>query len=916
MAVVLFLNTSLFAITNIIYDQRPADPNKGGVHCHDYNGTGGQREQIILADDWLQDADLTSYNVVKDVHWFGYVENNVPHTQCAGFHLSIHNQDPQPPCVPIDPAIWEKEVPMANITVTDTGIVNGIGEKLYQYDYYLDSSEWITLTDGNKYWFDVSANSVDLNNPFLWKWAEVSTVQNCAAAQKIVDGPPDPWTVLGNGEHDTDFAFVITSDDAPQQEGDMDFGDAPEGSNAIAYPSLGVAGQFPTCKTIGPATWIQHTNFGAFFGPMVDFELDGNAGFCPSATCFPPYDQDECFQDGDAGLMFPDSFTIDNALNVVTCSAAGGSSLGSTCATAVWGVDIDIDVTNNMPNDANGFVNVVADWDRSGNWGGIATGACNAPEYILDDFLVPNGYSGPLSALMAAGASFTIGPNAGYVWVRFSITETEVTPGLPPADWDGSGSFEDGETEDYLLKVDPSPDPEVLIKFQQLPLSGLTIDQFTYWGHDELSTAYNSTDLNTTFEGCYMADDFADLKDTPVIKLKWWGSYIENEIIEPVNRFLIAFESDNPAQGHPDDVDYIPSHPGDVLHSEIVQLSTALPLNPGDYSETWLNSGGPPCHEALFEYEAVLENPFPQEPNVVYWLKIVAIIDDAAAWSRLNSAVQNSGMSLCDFLELPYTSGDPNQIEFGLQTPVTRWGWHNRDYTKMDPYASKGSDLPQGPGEHNPKSYLPNLTSITGVDDDNVWHFQDDAVFGDVVINENGDEMPAVNQDPTTWEEEYYKYSLPYCNTSQGVDGPDEIVQYSKDLAFELWTPTKCVKSTAPFHGTWVLFGSPDCWCYQRNCRGDSNGLGGGLGPNKKWVNVDDLTIFAGAYNKIVANLQGVVVNGVPGICADNNRAGGGLGGNKKWVNVDDLTEFAIYYNQVVASVPVCDQTNYNFWSN
>ncbi|MHC4291932.1 MAG: hypothetical protein ACYSTR_06940, partial [Planctomycetota bacterium] len=353
MAVVLFLNTSLFAITNIIYDQRPADPNKGGVHCHDYNGTGGQREQIILADDWLQDADLTSYNVVKDVHWFGYVENNVPHTQCAGFHLSIHNQDPQPPCVPIDPAIWEKEVPMANITVTDTGIVNGIGEKLYQYDYYLDSSEWITLTDGNKYWFDVSANSVDLNNPFLWKWAEVSTVQNCAAAQKIVDGPPDPWTVLGNGEHDTDFAFVITSDDAPQQEGDMDFGDAPEGSNAIAYPSLGVAGQFPTCKTIGPATWIQHTNFGAFFGPMVDFELDGNAGFC---------DQDECFQDGDAGLMFPDSFTIDNALNVVTCSAAGGAPLGQICATAVWGVDIDIYVTNNMPNDANGFVNVVADW--------------------------------------------------------------------------------------------------------------------------------------------------------------------------------------------------------------------------------------------------------------------------------------------------------------------------------------------------------------------------------------------------------------------------------------------------------------------------------------------------------------------------------------------------------------------------
>ena len=70
----------------------------------------------------------------------------------------------------------------------------------------------------------------------------------------------------------------------------MDFGDAPEG--ALAYPSMGVMGFFPTCITVGPLTWIQHTNFGAWFGPAVDFELDGNAGLCPT---FGPYDADECF---------------------------------------------------------------------------------------------------------------------------------------------------------------------------------------------------------------------------------------------------------------------------------------------------------------------------------------------------------------------------------------------------------------------------------------------------------------------------------------------------------------------------------------------------------------------------------------------------------------------------------------------
>ena len=784
---------------------QPPDPTTSGLHSHDSQAAAGDEYQWVkIADDFQ-----CSGGDIITIRWYGNYEHDITGQEQRGagietFHLSLHNCDQQatPWHLPQDPELTPPSVdaPFSQCNETDTGLLNNMNEKIYSYEFTLPTP--YAQTAGTWYWLDVMAQSTDpvAPNTAIWRWQEAQRAGSPAgplghapAAEKstFTSWSSIVWPAVGElPERYSDMAFEIISED---QEDELDFGDAPEGANAIAYPSTMTPGQFPTCINVGPAlSWIQHTNFGAHFGPMVDYELDGNAGLCPAAagggSCFPPYDQDECFQDGDAGLIIPDSFTIDNALNVVTCSAAGGAPLGQICATAVWGVDIDIDVTNNMPNDANGFVNVVADWDRSGNWGGIATGACNAPEYILDDFLVPNGYSGPLSALMAAGASFTIGPNAGYVWVRFSITETEVTLGLPPADWDGSGSFEDGETEDYLLKVNPSPDPEVLIKFQQLPLSGLTIDQFTYWGHDELSTAYNSTDLNTTFEGCYMADDFADLKDTPVIKLKWWGSYIENEIIEPVNRFLIAFESDNPAQGHPDDVDYIPSHPGDVLHSEIVQLSTALPLNPGDYSETWLNSGGPPCHEALFEYEAVLENPFPQEPNVVYWLKIVAIIDDAAAWSRLNSAVQNSGMSLCDFLKLPYTSGDPNQIEFGLQTPVTRWGWHNRDYTKMDPYASKGSDLPQGPGEHNPKSYLPNLTSITGVDDDNVWHFQDDAVFGDVVINENGDEMPAVNQDPTTWEEEYYKYSLPYCNTSQGVDGPDEIVQYSKDLAFELWT--------------------------------------------------------------------------------------------------------------------------------
>jgi len=245
-----------------------------------------------------------------------------------------------------------------------------------------------------------------------------------------------------------DLAFVITGEPLPPE---LEFGDAPEG--ALAYPSLAVNGSFPTCITAGNLTWIQHNNFGAFFGPLFDFEIDGNAGLCP---VFAPYDADECFQDGDAGLLYPQAYTIDPTPAVVPCPVTiAQASLGLTCQTANWGTDIDIDVTNFMPNQTTGYVNVLMDWNQDGLWGGSSPcppAGTPAPEHVLVNFPVPNGFSGPLSFWMPP--SFLIGPNSGYVWTRFSITEYPVL--LP---WDGSGSFEDGETEDYLLHIDTDCPP-------------------------------------------------------------------------------------------------------------------------------------------------------------------------------------------------------------------------------------------------------------------------------------------------------------------------------------------------------------------------------------------------------------------------------------------------------------------------
>jgi len=129
----------------------------------------------------------------------------------------------------------------------------------------------------------------------------------------------------------------------------------------------------------------------------------------------------------------------------------------------------------------------------------------------------------------------------------------------------------------------------------------------------------------------------------------------------------------------------------------------------------------------------------------------------------------------------------------------------------------------------------------------------------------------------------------------------------------------ECVKASATFYATWVDFGRPVCWGYQRNCRGDADGLGGSAGPNKVWVNSADLNILAAGFGKNVAALKAASYGGVAAICADYNRLGGSAGPNKVWVNSDDLNILALYFGKIVASNPVCDstwQSNYFFWTN
>ncbi len=231
-------------------------------------------------------------------------------------------------------------------------------------------------------------------------------------------------------------AFVFS---APAAAQDKDYGDAPE--NALAYPSTGQMGTFPTCLA-GPAPFVRHGLGWAHFvsagpQPAWDPEFDGNAGTCPP----PPYDLDECFADGDAGLVMPTAFTIIGG-NVVPCpQVTTPISLGPACNMAM----IQANVVNNMP--VTGFINVLCDWDLNGAWAGAwqCPGAL-APEHAVVDFPIPVGYAG----LWTSPPFLIGGPNTlHYVWMRLEIAERQVGPG-----WDGSGDFEDGESEDYLVRID------------------------------------------------------------------------------------------------------------------------------------------------------------------------------------------------------------------------------------------------------------------------------------------------------------------------------------------------------------------------------------------------------------------------------------------------------------------------------
>lgn len=246
---------------------------------------------------------------------------------------------------------------------------------------------------------------------------------------------PYEWPYIVEYGETEDYLLRV----APQAQSE-ELGDAPY--LVRAYPPNGAIGQFPTC--LSSPDYVHHQfSSGLYLGASVDTEIDGNHDQCG----FTPHDHDECFGDGDAGLINPRPFTIDYATNtLVDCGSGPPTSLGLSCSPISWGPQLDIQITNSDPTPA--YLNMLADWDRSGRWEPgelMCQNGVTFSEQVIHNLVVPPLFSGTLSGL---NPPVRLKGQPGLVWVRFTLSSVAA-----PADWRGGGDMGTGETEDYLLRV-------------------------------------------------------------------------------------------------------------------------------------------------------------------------------------------------------------------------------------------------------------------------------------------------------------------------------------------------------------------------------------------------------------------------------------------------------------------------------
>ena len=269
--------TSQTIIPEIKWEQQP-NTQLPGLHCHDYINVASGPEWITIADDWQCRGGQ-----VTDLHWYGNYEEDASGNEMKGsgirlFHLSIHYTNPLVACLPTLNEIvgYGFDVPISAITVTDTGLESSDQSKIYLYEYDLPNPFPQELDQF--YWLDITAISVDPQNPPMWRWQEAARVLSpspiyfCPAVTRTEPPLLAPWQPIAWPDDTySHMAFAITSHAVTQ--GEIKWSQKPEPYHPKAYDGWNeesvynmqqIAADDWFCNTADPVTDIHW--WGSFIG--------------------------------------------------------------------------------------------------------------------------------------------------------------------------------------------------------------------------------------------------------------------------------------------------------------------------------------------------------------------------------------------------------------------------------------------------------------------------------------------------------------------------------------------------------------------------------------------------------------------------------------------------------------------------
>ncbi len=208
----------------------------------------------------------------------------------------------------------------------------------------------------------------------------------------------------------------------------MDFGDAPDMNRSDpGFPGAG----FPTILASNGAHHLDITK-----SALGHFRADGSLSVSAEDDAIDPDDSD--------GLP-----NLDDALGADQDKYDDGFMMGYLPAGGMFEFPVVVSVDADAA-DQTRYVNILADWDGNLQWNGVDPDA--VPEWVVQNAEVTVAPGTEERVFLPAAQ---VGSRIYDIWYRVTLSEKPVDPADYPEGWDGSGEFEEGETEDYYVPYVP-----------------------------------------------------------------------------------------------------------------------------------------------------------------------------------------------------------------------------------------------------------------------------------------------------------------------------------------------------------------------------------------------------------------------------------------------------------------------------